>query len=254
MADGKPIRYAASDINNKSQLVPNGKWDGLLHVIEPRVTMDISYRLAQLIRENGWTIKITHYSQKWIDNVIQTTSSNQNAPWLLDEMEYYDTWWDGTQERFVWSNNKEGARIVRKRRVAMIKDMVSWSDPKDTFFLSIHADSQVHTRLDGVTYRYQANKNGTNSGQKLFTENLAHASQTIRWTAVINKPQDLYILRDASSIPNSTLVELGNMNNSGTAYTLRNPEKRQEYAQGIFRWLHTLATRPKIEKKEIAQR
>lgn len=53
MADGTPIKYVASDIDAQRQLVRNGKGDQNLRVIEPRVTMDIAYRIAMLIRQNG---------------------------------------------------------------------------------------------------------------------------------------------------------------------------------------------------------
>jgi hypothetical protein len=33
--------------------------------------MDIAYRIAKKIRENGGEVKITHYFQKGIDNGIQ---------------------------------------------------------------------------------------------------------------------------------------------------------------------------------------
>ena len=72
-----------SDITGASgqeQVVANGKGDGALRVVEARVVMDVAYRLAKQLRENGAEVKITHYFQKDIDNSLITASSQTTAP------------------------------------------------------------------------------------------------------------------------------------------------------------------------------
>lgn len=42
--------------------------------------MDVAYRLAKHLRENGAEVKITHYFQKGIDDSQITESSQLTAP------------------------------------------------------------------------------------------------------------------------------------------------------------------------------
>lgn len=235
----KEIPYINSDILYWN-MVKNWKWDKKLHVIEAKVAMDVAYRLTKLIKEHWWEIKITHYFQNWIDNWIQTTSSNHDAPWLLDEIQNNDTWWDWTNEKFNDLSKKWLTRRVKVRE---------WfkknHNKKNTYFISIHADRSWE-KTDLIWINILHAKNFT--PQSIFAKKLADAIWPVRnmQTTYWSREKPIYVLNPRVwATDQNVLIELWNMNNENTAYVLRNWEKRQEYAEWIFKWLLKVATEKK---------
>lgn len=250
MKDGKPIPYKMSDIvgnPGKEKVVPNWKWDGHLRVVEARVVMDVAYRVAKELRESSATVKITHYFQKWIDNDRITESHWTDVPGLLDEIERYDTWWDGSSSKFdEWS--RDGLR----KRVRIRNKMQERLDPNNTYFISLHADRAPHNKKMSPNILYEPG----NDGQRVFAHLLAENIWNIRndqvtaWT----REKWIHVLREShGATSQNVLIELWNMNDAATSFTLRNSDKREEYAKSIFRWLHAVATRlwpVKVSEKE----
>lgn len=233
----EPIVYTQSDIN-WNQRVQNWQWDWKLRVIEAKVTMDVSYRLAKLIKEHWWIIKITHYFQKWIDDETWTQSSNNKAPWLLDQLEYYDTWWDDWKDKFdEWS-----LEWLRKR-VRVRELFKKWVKNDNLFFISIHADKiWVNTNPVWVNILHAKDS----SWQQRFAKKLSEAMWNVRQisTTYWTREKWIYVLNPKVWAHNqNVLIELWNMNNENTSYALRSWKTRQDYAEWIFKWLLSVATK-----------
>ena len=236
--DGNPVPYVMSDISGapgKEKVVANGQWDKALRVVEARVVMDVAYRLAKHLRENGAEVKITHYFQKGIDDSQITESSQLTAPWLMDEFEYYDTWGNGSKEKFI-----EQSKAWLHGRVKVRNKMMEGKDPKKTYFISLHADRANKPDKMAMNILHE---NG-NTEQRSFAYQLAASIGKVRdmpvtaWT----RTKPIHVLKEKSwARSQNVLIELGNMDNANTAYALRSPKTRQEYADGIFRWIHSHA-------------
>lgn len=228
---GRAIPYKQSDISESDKVTKNWKWDGKLHIVEARVVMDVSYRLAKLIKENGWEVKITHYFQNWIDNSVWTKSSLYSAQWLLDPIQNHDTWWDNTKKRF----NEKSIEWLKKR-VEIRNKFKIWKKKKNIYFLSIHADNQSYKDAIWINILHSKRNTWQRNFAKVLSENIWEIrnmkttfSTRTTWIFVLNP---IYWAHSQN-----VLIELWNMNNENTTYALRNSETRQEYAEWIFKWL-----------------
>lgn len=234
---GKPVPFKNSDITSTWKATKNGKWDGFFHIIESKITMDIAYRIAKKIRENGGEVKITHYFQKWIDNSIQNPwNPLYQKQWNLDEQENYDTWGDGEKKVF-----QDGSTDWLKKRVEIRNNFQSGKKPENTYFISIHADSLPHDKDEWILVMHSQK----HEGQKKFAKELASSIGFVRnkWALSGSREKGIYVLDGPWALSQNVLIELGNMNNKNTSYALRLWETREEYAEWIFVWLKKLATR-----------
>jgi len=230
------IPYKQSDINKNKQITRNWEWNLKLHTIEAKVTMDISYRLAKYIKENWWNVKITHYFQSWIDNKDLINSSNKNKVWLLDEIEKYDRWWNKNNNRFI-----EHQKSWLRKRVQIREEFQKWYSKKNTFFISIHADAMKKNIETGLNILYDK----SSDWQKRFATKLSDKIWKIRdleTNTVSRTKNDILVLNTAKwADENNVLIELWNMNNNKTNYSLITPKWRDIYAKWIFKWLSKAA-------------
>ncbi|NUJ97823.1 transglycosylase SLT domain-containing protein [Candidatus Gracilibacteria bacterium] len=228
---GRAIPYKQSDISESDKVTKNGKGDGKLHIVEARVVMDVSYRLAKLIKENGGEVKITHYFQNGIDNSVWTKSSLYSAQGLLDPIQNHDTWGDNTKKRF---NEKSIEGL--KKRVEIRNKFKIGKKKKNIYFLSIHADNQSYKDAIGINILHSKRNTGQRNFAKVLSENIGEIRNMK--TTFSTRTTGIFVLNPIyGAHSQNVLIELGNMNNENTTYALRNSETRQEYAEGIFKGL-----------------
>lgn len=87
-SNGKNITYTGNDIifkNGESIKAKNGQGNKLF-TIEATLVMDVTLRLATLIRQNGGTVHFTHASTDKITKDIGV-STNKNNPGQLDQLD-----------------------------------------------------------------------------------------------------------------------------------------------------------------------
>jgi len=234
------------DMNNpiKNQMVAPGKWSDYLHVYESLVTVDVSYRLAKLLRQQWADVYITRYNRTtWI-----IESANMTTPDVTEDI-YSDT-------KKNWLNYK-GNKSRRLRRWTQIANGIfdkSWKKQEDVYFLSIHADSLGNSAQPPMTFKYYKWRAGTSQTGKTFADSLAKNIE-FRNKQAESDPQALYIIHpNKNDIKQSVLVELANMGDANSAYVLRQPWTiedangniipwRQQFADALFSWI--LATAKK---------
>lgn len=231
--DGNPIKDANSAIRVvddekwKTNFVKPGMWSGYLHVYESLATLDVAYRLAKQIKENGWEVYITRYSQK--TGIIQ--DSNSTTPQVSDDI-FSDTKipWEYTP----WNQNFRLRRWTQIANEVLKKVGARGIKEENVFFLSIHADFDTRGPIDNpITFRYYNGSSWVSEGGKKFAESLAGKEFRMKKTEAVW--QGLYIVNpDFNNISQSVLVELGNMRNAWVSYLLRQFEGRQRYADILF--------------------
>ena len=220
----------------KTQRVATGKWNDFLHVYESLVVVDVSYRLAKMLREQWAEVYITRYNRT--TGIID--SANMTTPLVEDDV-YSDTW-----EWWEYSKNGQNKRLQRAVKIGNI--IIEGKTLEDTYFFSIHADSLSSFENAPIVFKYYDGKDSTSQKGKKFAEQLAeninfrgqNTEADGQWLLIVNPRYN--------AIPNASLIELGNMKNPATAYLLRQPggqtdsegnaiKGRQDYAVAIFEWI-----------------
>lgn len=234
-SNGKNITYTGNDIifkNGESIKAKNGQGNKLF-TIEATLVMDVTLRLATLIRQNGGTVHFTHASTDKITKDIGV-STNKNNPGQLDQLDNdYVKWLPGT--KFDVSGWKIQRRMNRQR----IRDELLPTNQQNTYLLSIHIDS-INNEKD-VPLRYLYN---TASQQRFAEEMIKNSVEEVG----ANNSGYLYILRDNQDVDgqelpkNAALVELGNIQNKNFDQRIRTAAGRQAYAESIFNTLKKTAT------------
>lgn len=248
--NGNPINDPQSQIKvardrngnldeGKTQRVASGNGDDFLHVYESLVVTDVSYRLAKLLREQGAEVYITRYNKT--TGIID--SANMTTPDIADDI-YSDT-----LTSWVYSSNgqnkrlQHGVKIAKKIYKEKIDQELNLS--KDVYFLSLHADSLSTHENAPIVFKYYEWRDGISQLGKDFAQKLASNTE-FREIPAQADGQWLYIVNPRNNdIPNSLLIELGNMHNPGTAYILRQPgwkkdadgnpiRGREDFAKAIF--------------------
>lgn len=228
--DGNPIPDDKSAILVKDDKkwkfirVKPWKWSNQLLVYESVVTVDVAYRVAKLIKENGGEVIITRYNKT--TGIISTPNSTTPSE---DADVFADTWetWSYTR----WNQN---FRLRRGTEIAN-SALEHKKQGGEIFFLSIHADDDPRWPIDNpITFRYYQWNSWTSKDWKEFAEMLSK-NISFRWKSAEAKWQWLYIVNPRyNHIPHSVLIELANMRNEWSAYLLRMPEWRQRFADAIF--------------------
>ena len=246
-ASWNPIRDSKSQIRvtknsngnyqeGRTQRVKSESSSGYLHVYESLVVVDVAYRLAEMLRQQWAEVYITRYNQTtWIID-----SANMTTPEVSDDV-YSDTltW---------WQYSPTGNRDRIRRAIAISNDLVAWKNIENTHFLSIHADSFHSNRDLPIIFKYYNWRSWVSESSRSFAHLLAQNTE-FRGQQWIAGWQPLWIIHPTNNnIPNSTLIELGNMNHPWTAFLLRQPwwitdddgiyrRWRYDYAKAIFDWI-----------------
>lgn len=220
----------------KTQRVATGTWNDFLHVYESLVVVDVSYRLAKMLREQWAEVYITRYNRT--TGIID--SANMTTPNVEDDV-YSDTWkW--------WEYSKNGQNERLKRGIKIGEDiLMEWKSAHDIIFAAIHADNLATYENAPIVFKYYDGNDGISLKGKKFAEQLAENTH-FRGQEAEADGQWLYVVNPRyNAIPNVVLIELGNMRNPATAYLLRQPggqidaegnpiKGRQDYAAAIFEW------------------
>ena len=221
------VKYIAS--GDTQRVDHSSKWTGFLHVYESLVVGDVTLRIAEQLRQAWANVHITRYNQTTgINNKNYMTTPGVN------EDVYSDT-------RKSW-HFTEYSNVTRLKRWVEIANSIykTYKNKRyrqdDMYFISIHADSLGDGRQVGMNIRYHTSNNHK---AREFAKNLAESIWTFRNQATKTWKQSLYIINsDRNKIENAILIELANMNNPNSAYTLRQPWTngktwRQQYAKAI---------------------
>ena len=234
-ADKNPIK----DLNSAVKVISVWKtqrvtpWSGSdnLHVYESLVVVDVAYRLAKMLRQKWADVYITRFNK----TTGIMNDANMTTPKVTDDV-YSDT---GQSWKFTNRWNR-----VRLRRWVQIGNGVydtfkkAWWKDEDIFFFSLHADSRGNGKNVPITYLYQWSARGWVSRQGRDFAGMLASNTSYRNQQGKSKGQWLYIVNPKfNKIKNSTLVELGNMQNWWIAYLLRQPEWRQKITEALFDWI-----------------
>jgi N-acetylmuramoyl-L-alanine amidase len=218
-----------------TQRVTPWSWSDYLHVYESLVTVDVAYRLAFLLRQQWAMVHITRYNRNtWI-----IENANMTTPEVSDDI-YSDT-------RRAWEYSRDGNNLRLERGAEIARNIYEafiengW-DPEDISFFSIHADSRDgDTRLP-INFLYYSGNQWTSEQWRSFAEWLASYTAFRDMESIVNGQWLKIINPSFNPIPQSVLVELGNMNDPGTAYVLRQPgtdeiRGRQQFAEALYQWI-----------------
>lgn len=234
--NGKIMPYYNNDIKyispGKYQITKNGKGDDTLYAIEANLVMDVSLRLAKLIRQNGGSVTFTHaFTDKINDNDIKGVTDKKNTVGQLDVLENDYVEWK------PWKKfNKTYDRIKKARGRQDIRDRLLPDNQRNTYLFSIHIDSTNSSQDIPMIYYYNTDS------QHNFAEKLMKNSDKVfkKDVAIANK-KNLYILSDKPDDDkreypqNGVLIELGNIQNKEFNARILTKSGRQEYAEGIFK-------------------
>lgn len=194
-------------------------------IYESWIAMDMSYRVAKLLRAHWATVKFTHYiPTRWISN------KSDLPPCLPEQGKYQDVrnWSKG--KLWVDSNNSKKSRCIQSNKC-------SW------MFISLHADATSKkekvnwkevTKLlpdrKKVSTKYRGEWRWKEFADYLMTNKGWIPAQ--EWYQQTSDKQELYVLGETNKNP-GVLIELFNLNNYEQWNQYRNPAIRQTKAKEI---------------------
>lgn len=201
----------------------------MVAVYESPVVMDISYRIAKLIRSHGWEIVLTHYYNK--RPIMDQKDLPPTSRVFVDGHENFQDIWTTSDHNTEWDLFAAWKTWLQKRA-----DIANNTNNVN-LFVSFHADSYTDNRKilsikhqPGTTKAKEVAESIMNNGFE-YTYN---GKKCIDVKHTVDE-QDIYVLKKTNNV--SILVEFGNLYNENQAYYLRNQEKRQKLAEKFVAWL-----------------
>jgi N-acetylmuramoyl-L-alanine amidase len=197
-------------------------------VYEAPVVMDITYRVAQLMRAHGAKVEFTHYANK-------RSVSNQKdlAPVsriMKNGTEAFQDIWHGASTTSEWDFWKANDWSLPKR--GKIGNNIK--DP--SLFISFHADIEGTQKL--LSIKHTHNEPESKKAAQTIMDNWFAYTYNGKVANDVHYSVDeqwLWILKAYNWV--WFLVELGNLGNTDQAYTLRDPQKRQLLAENFVKAL-----------------
>lgn len=232
-ANGNPIMDQDSwvfvrNINNMwaNDRRSNWQWSWFLHVYESLVTVDITYRLAKKIKEQWWEVRITRYNRTTgISQASSPTTPHQDDDVFSDDKE---SW---SRKGRAWYRINRWIQIANSIQDSFLS---KWVNKNNIFFLSIHADADGRNVTDNpMRFLYYDGKMWLAQEAKNYAERLAWLDFRMKKTE-IRRGDAKIVNPNYNKIQNAVLVEVANMQNSASAYLLRQPTWRQRYADTLY--------------------
>jgi N-acetylmuramoyl-L-alanine amidase len=200
------------------ETTPDGsrKQDGFAEAV---AVHDISLRVVQGIIERGGIAYPTHYSK----SMGITDANVRDLPPRVPD----DTYNRGRAGRHNIVQDRAAASLATRRLVtrALIRDAEDTHgvDPKQSIFLSLHADSlPLHMRERRVRTVITDRRDRTTRFADTFARHFGASRRS----------QGLYVLQN-NPARHEALVELGNVNNAADAWRLTTGEERQKISDEI---------------------
>ena len=204
----------------------HGVFDGDA-VYEDEYTYDVALRLRDLIKkEQGIAVLTTEDPE---DRVREWHPSRVFPP--------------DQSEVFALDKTRVRARTVGMRKRLAYANQIKRRYPKHrVVFIAIHFDV-VGRRKDVVGVQVITPRRECPLAAALAKEFDERMRSEHPIAVVGREARNLYILNGSNSIKEKVLIELGNFNNPGDLWRIRNPEIRQDYAKRIVKALTARRTR-----------
>jgi N-acetylmuramoyl-L-alanine amidase len=191
-------------------------------VYESVYTYDVALRIRDEVRRHGGIPFLTIEDRDW-------NTPNNSAPQKLFPMH--------RDVHFKHDGSEVRARTAGMMRRLAYANTIKRRYPKHrVVFIAVHFDV-VGTRRDVAGVQVIASRDNCTLAAALlsgFRERLRKE----RALEVAGKgARRLYILNGRNAIKEKVLIELGNFNNPGDLWRIRNPEIRQDYAKRIVQAL-----------------
>lgn len=196
----------------------------MIAVYESPVVMDMTYRIAKLMRSHWAEVVFTHYYNK---RPILDQKDLPPASRIFDNNghEKFQDIRCGTDHTCQWDVFKAGSKRLGKRcKIANNTSNV-------TAYISIHADSYGEEEKI-LSIKHQPWKNQSKSlAEDIMANGFEYTYNGKKSNEVEHtvKAQNIQVLRENKNI--ALLVELWNMYNENQAYRLRDPNLRQDLAE-----------------------
>lgn len=196
----------------------------MIAVYESPVVMDMTYRIAKLMRSHGAEIVFTHYYNK---RPILDQKDLPPASRIFDNngQEKFQDIRCGTEHTCQWDVFKAGSKRLGKRC------NIANSTSNVTAYISIHADSYGEKEKI-LSIKHQPWKNQSKSlAEDIMANGFEYTYNGKKANEVEHtiKAQNIQVLRENKNV--AILVELWNMYNENQAYRLRDPNLRQDLAE-----------------------
>lgn len=193
-------------------------------IYESWIVMDMSYRVAKLLRAHWATVKFTHYiPTRWISDKCDL------PPCLPEQGKYQDV-----RNWSTWKLWVDGNGLANR---------CEQSNKYNWMFISLHADATAETKTENwkkipklLPERKKVSTKWRGEWKwKKFADYLMKNERWIpsqEWYTQTSDPQCLYVLGGENDNP-GVLMELFNLNNNEQWNQYRNPATRQTKANEI---------------------